>query len=125
MTLTAEPRTSNAAASASAELPGFRHHAAPKNADPRIVAWVDQMAALTTPDAVVWVDGSRTEQDGLLHRMVESGTVVQLNPEHRPYSFLARSNPDDVARVESRTFICSEKKSDAGPSNNWAKPSQM
>jgi phosphoenolpyruvate carboxykinase (GTP) len=98
---------------------------APDNADPRIVAWVDRMAALTTPDRVVWITGSRSDQDELLRRMVDSGTVIQLNPEYRPYSFLARSNPDDVARVEGRTFICSESREDAGPTNNWADPTEM
>ena len=77
------------------------------------------------PDTVVWVDGSRREQDELLRLLVSHGTVTQLNPEHRPYSFLARSNPDDVARVEARTFICSEREDDAGPTNNWHDPDDM
>ena len=83
------------------------------------------MAHLTTPDTVVWVDGSRREQDELLRLLVANGTVTQLNAEHRPYSFLARSHPDDVARVESRTFICSEREEDAGPTNNWHDPADM
>src|SRR3954447_4267340 len=107
MTLTAQPRTQTTAPAPvdapaptdAAELPSFRHHPAPKNADSRIVAWVDQMAALTRPDDVVWVTGTRAEQDELLRRMVEAGTLIQLNPEHRPYSFVARSDPSDVARV--------------------------
>ncbi len=98
---------------------------APEGADPRVVAWVEEMAHLTTPDTVVWVDGSRREQDDLLRLLVATGTVQQLNPEHRPYSFLARSDPDDVARVESRTFICSRREADAGPTNNWADPAEM
>jgi phosphoenolpyruvate carboxykinase (GTP) len=97
----------------------------PPNADPRIVAWVEKMAFLATPDRVVWINGTRAEHDELLRLLVSTGTVTQLNPEHRPYSFLARSNPDDVARVESRTFICSATESEAGPTNNWADPSEM
>src|SRR4051812_43149966 len=70
---------------------------APEGTDPRVIAWVEQMAHLTPPDTVVWCDGSRREQDELLRGMVERGTVTRLNAEHRPYSFLARSHPDDVA----------------------------
>ena len=88
---------------------------APEGTDPRVVAWVEKMAHLTTPDTVVWCDGSRREQDELLRGLVASGTLTRLNAEHRPYSFLARSHPDDVARVESRTFICSKNEADAGP----------
>ncbi|HWH26339.1 MAG TPA: phosphoenolpyruvate carboxykinase (GTP) [Pseudolysinimonas sp.] len=98
---------------------------APEGTDPRVVAWVEKMAHLTTPDTVVWCDGSRAEQDGLLRLLVEQGTIVRLNPEHRPYSFLARSDPDDVARVEARTFICSEDEDEAGPTNNWRPPAEM
>jgi phosphoenolpyruvate carboxykinase (GTP) len=135
MTLTAEPTVT--AAAATPTVPGlpsapvvvprltFTDYGAPSSADPRIVAWVEKMAHLTTPDRVVWIDGSRAEQDLLLRNMVAAGTLTQLNPEHRPYSFLARSNPDDVARVEGRTFICSESADDAGASNNWADPAEM
>ena len=97
----------------------------PLQAAPSVVAWVDKVAALTQPDEVVWVDGTNKELDGLIKRMLGSGTITQVNPEHRPYSFLARSDPSDVARVEDRTFICSENEEDAGPTNNWADPTEM
>jgi phosphoenolpyruvate carboxykinase (GTP) len=97
----------------------------PEGAHPSVVAWVDEIAALTLPDDVVWCDGSKAEWDSLARLMVETGTLTRLNAEHRPYSFLARSDPNDVARVEARTFICSEKEEDAGPTNNWHEPSSM
>lgn len=97
----------------------------PAGTHPSVVAWVEEMAHLTTPDAVVWCDGSRREADDLIRGMVAAGTLLPVNPDHRPYSFVARSHPDDVARVESRTFICSEREEDAGPTNNWAEPTAM
>jgi len=97
----------------------------PAGADRRIVDWVEKMAALATPDAVVWCDGSRAERDRLTKKLVDSGTLVQLNAELRPYSFLARGDASDVARVESRTFICTEDPEDSGPTNNWIAPAEM
>ncbi len=87
--------------------------------------FVADVAALTQPDTVVWCNGSDAEHARLTRQMVDAGTLVPLNPDLRPDSFLARSDPRDVARVESATFICSAREEDAGPTNNWAEPSQM
>lgn len=98
---------------------------APSVAPADLIEWVTEVANLTQPKNIEWVDGSQEEWDRLTSMMVESGMFTRLNPEKRPNSFLARSLPSDVARVRSRTFICSEKEEDAGPTNHWADPKEM
>src|SRR6201990_2326445 len=97
----------------------------PPTSHARLLHWIDEVAALTTPDRIVWCDGSRDEWNGMTDALVESGALVRLDPSKKPNSFWAHTDPGDVARVEERTFICSAADAAAGPTNNWMAPAEM
>ncbi len=103
-------------------IPGLEN---PPTRNKKLLEWVEQVAVLAEPDRIEWSDGSQEEWDRLSQLLIDSGTFIRLNPQLRPNSFLARSNPSDVARVEGRTYICSLEERDAGPTNNWAEPTEM
>lgn len=89
------------------------------NLHPSVYEWIDEMAKITKPDKIVWIDGSEKEKQRLIKEALESGELMELNQEKLPGCYLHRTHPSDVARVEDRTFICTPTKEEAGPTNNW------
>ncbi len=112
------PNTANTGAAMPVEFPDYIHHG-------RLRGWIQSMVDLCKPESVHFCDGSQEEYDQLCELLVEKGTFIRLNPEKRPNSFLARSQPSDVARVEDRTFVCTLNPKDSGPTNNWVNPREM
>ena len=107
----------------SAPITGLVGEAPTQNKE--LINWINDAVEMFQPEDVVFVDGSQQEWDQLASELVDAGTLIKLNEEKRPNSYLARSNPSDVARVESRTFICTEDQEGAGPTNNWAPPQAL
>ncbi len=118
-------QNSHPQASASAKRRNAEDYSQPLSKNKHLLRWVEKMAKLTRPAAIHWVDGSEEENEFLLERLIDGGTLIKLNEELWPNCYYARSDASDVARVEERTFICSLSKDAAGPNNNWADPFEM